>query len=61
MDTYDAGLHLNHTGAEKLSRYFAQILAENHNIPDRRNDAAIAEVYNEKLQRYDAEVNNGKN
>lgn len=60
VDTYDAGLHLNHTGAEKLSRYFAQILAENHNIPDRRNDAAIAAVYNEKLQRYDAEVNNGK-
>jgi len=60
VDTYDAGLHLNHAGAEKLSRYFAQILAENHNIPDRRNDAAIAAVYNEKLQRYDAEVNNGK-
>ena len=57
VDTYDAGLHLNHTGAEKLSRYFAQILAENHQIPDRRNDPEIAEIYNEKLKRYDAEVN----
>lgn len=25
-DTYDAGLHLNRTGAEKLTRYFSQIL-----------------------------------
>ena len=58
VDTYDAGLHLNHTGAEKLSRYFALILAENHDIPDRRNDPETAAVYDEKLKRYDAEVNN---
>ena len=57
VDTYDAGLHLNHTGAEKLSRYFAEILAENHDIPDRRKDVEIAAVYDEKLKRYDAEVN----
>ena len=57
VDTYDAGLHLNHTGAEKLSRYFAQILAENHQVPDRRNDPEIAGIYDEKLKRYDAEVN----
>lgn len=57
MDTYDAGLHLNHTGAEKLSRYFGQILAEKHGIPDRRNDPDVAAVYDEKLKRYDAEVN----
>ena len=57
VDTYDAGLHLNHTGAEKLSRYFAQILAENHQIPDRRTDSKIAAIYDEKLKRYDAEVN----
>lgn len=57
VDTYDAGLHLNHTGAEKLSRYFGQILAENHGIPDRRNDPDVAAVYDEKLKRYDEEVN----
>jgi len=57
VDTYDAGLHLNHTGAEKLSRYFGQILAEKHGIPDRRNDPDMAAVYDEKLKRYDAEVN----
>ena len=27
-DTYDAGLHLNRTGAEKLTRYFARCLKE---------------------------------
>jgi len=56
-DTYDAGLHLNLTGATKLSRYFADILAEAHGIPDRRNDPEISELYNEKLRLYDAEVN----
>ena len=60
QDTYDAGLHLNLTGATKMSRYFAKILAENHNIPDRREDPAVAPLYNEKLSRYDAETENGK-
>ena len=27
-DTYDAGLHLNRAGAEKLTRYFARCLKE---------------------------------
>ena len=57
VDTYDAGLHLNHTGAVKLSNYFAQILAQEHGIADHRNESQIAAEYNEKLKRYDAEVN----
>ena len=52
-DTYDAGLHLNLDGAQKLSVYFAKILAEDHNLPDRREDAEIAAVYDEKLRLYD--------
>ena len=56
-DTYDAGLHLNLDGATKMSRYFAQILAEDHGIPDRRNDPEIAALYDEKLRQYDAEAN----
>ena len=59
-DTYDAGLHLNLTGATKMSRYFAKILSENHGIPDRREDPAVFPLYNEKLSRYDAETDNGK-
>ena len=59
-DTYDAGLHLNLQGAVKLSRYFAQILTEYHDIPDRRSDPAIAALYGEKLARYDEAIENGK-
>lgn len=56
VDTYDQGLHMNLTGATKLSRYFAGILAENHEIPDRRGETEVAEVYDEKLRRYDEEA-----
>ena len=52
-DTYDAGLHLNLDGAEKLSVYFARILAENHGIPDRRGEKEISAIYDEKLRLYD--------
>lgn len=52
-DTYDGGLHLNLSGATKLSAYFADILADGHGIPDRRTDAAVAPIYDEKLRRYD--------
>lgn len=57
-DTYDAGLHLNLDGAEKLSVYFARILAENHGIEDRRNDPTVSAVYDEKLRLYDEAVGN---
>lgn len=57
VDTYDAGLHLNHTGAVKLSNYFARILAQEHDLADHRNDPEIAEIYEEKLKRYDEEIN----
>jgi hypothetical protein len=56
-DTYDAGLHLNLAGATKMSQYFARILAEEHGIPDRRNDPEISKLYDEKLRQYDAEAN----
>jgi len=57
VDTYDAGLHLNLTGATKLSAYFADILSEEHGVADRRTDPEIAAVYDEKLRQYDAEAN----
>lgn len=55
-DTYDSGLHLNLQGAVKLSGYFANILAENHGMADHREDPEIAAVYEEKLERYDHEI-----
>ncbi len=59
VDTYDAGLHLNLTGAEKMSDYFANILAENHGLADHRQDPKIAALYEEKLKRYDEEKQKG--
>lgn len=59
-DTYDAGLHLNLSGATKLSRYFAEILSQEHGIADRRDDPQIAAIYNEKLKLYDLQANTGK-
>ncbi len=51
-DTYDAGKHLNVYGAEKLTRYFGKILAESHNAPDRREDTALSEIWNSRLEAY---------
>jgi hypothetical protein len=56
VDTYDEGLHMNLTGATKLSRYFAGILAENHGMINHRNDPAVAETYDRLLCEYDAAV-----
>jgi len=56
LDTYDGGLHMNLSGATKLSRYFANILTRDHGMADHRTDSEIAPVYEEKLARYDAEA-----
>ena len=54
-DTYDAGLHLNLSGAEKLSRYFGRILSEECGIESRRGDAALEAQWDEKRQAYEAD------
>ena len=51
-DTYDAGIHLNVYGAEKLTRYFGKILKEGHNAPDRRSDAAMSAVWDKRVAAY---------
>lgn len=55
-DTYDGGYHLNLFGAVKLSRYFGQILAEEHGLEDHRQEPEIASVYDRKLQAYDEAI-----
>ncbi|MDE6566869.1 MAG: SGNH/GDSL hydrolase family protein, partial [Lachnospiraceae bacterium] len=52
-DTYDGGLHLNRNGAGKLAGYLGKVLTEQYGIPDHRNDADIAEVYQKKYQFYE--------
>lgn len=51
-DTYDGGLHLNLSGATKLSKYFAKILEERYNLTDYSKDL----VYEEKLEKYNKEI-----
>jgi len=59
-DTYDAGLHLNVSGAEKLSVYFAEILAKEHSVLDRREESEICVVYDQKLKDYDLAIDQRK-
>ena len=51
-DTYDTGLHLNVYGAEKASKWFGNILQKELNVPDRREETAIAEAWAEKCSTY---------
>ncbi|MDR1320552.1 MAG: SGNH/GDSL hydrolase family protein [Gracilibacteraceae bacterium] len=53
VDTYDAGLHLNLAGAEKLTRYFGAALRARGDWPDRRADPALRAVWAEKARRYE--------
>ena len=54
-DTYDEGVHLNVSGAEKLTDYFGKLLSEQHRLPDHRTEAETAALWAEKLERYRTE------
>ena len=54
-DTYDGGMHLNVYGAEKMTDCFGKILAENHSLPDKRDDTETAGKWESKIARYYAE------
>lgn len=51
-DTYDSGLHLNLSGAEKLSAYFGGILAEDFGLEDHRGDEEFSLVWDAKADAY---------
>lgn len=55
-DTYDGGLHMNLSGADKISEYLGSVLTEEYGIKDHRQDEEIAEVYKEKVKRYYEEI-----
>ena len=52
QDTYDSGLHLNLYGATKLSAYFAQILKEQFDLTDYRENEDVNRLYQERLTEY---------
>ena len=52
VDTYDAGIHLNVYGAEKLTRYIGALLRERHDVPDRRDDQDASAVWAGRVETY---------
>ena len=52
VDTYDEGFHLNVYGAEKTSRYFGRILAEECSVPNRKNDSELSGLWDERVESY---------
>lgn len=53
-DTYDAGLHLNTQGAEKMADYFGAYLVENYELTDYRDNEKYAKAWQEKVDFYNA-------
>ena len=51
-DTYDGGLHMNLSGAEKFTKYLGQLLQEKYQLPDRRSDKQLSEIWQEKVDFY---------
>lgn len=54
-DTYDGGLHMNLSGAEKLSRYIGRYLTEEIGLSDHRDETELSGRWEEKLAAYEAE------
>ncbi len=54
VDTYDAGLHLNVTGAEKVAVYLGEVLQKEFHIEDKREDKEFSEIWKEKVQFYNS-------
>jgi len=47
-DTYDGGLHMNLSGADKLSEYIGNLLVTEYGIKDHRQEEKFSSVYNDK-------------
>ncbi|MDE6674951.1 MAG: hypothetical protein K2K19_09120, partial [Acetatifactor sp.] len=54
-DTYDAGLHLNLSGAEKITEYLGEVLREETDLADRRDEEHLSGIWSDKLAVYEQE------
>lgn len=55
-DTYDAGLHMNLSGATKLTKCFGKFLSEQCRVADRRGEEELVELWKSKRKLYDEEI-----
>ena len=53
QDTFDAGMHMNLSGAEKLSAWMGKYLSEKVGVTDRRSEAPLVENWNKKITFYE--------
>lgn len=53
QDTYDGGLHMNVTGAEKCADYLGKFLSEKYSLTDLRGDADTAAEWERKTAFYE--------
>lgn len=54
-DTYDAGLHLNLSGAEKITEYLGEVLRKEAGLKDRRDEEHLSQVWDGKIEAYEQE------
>lgn len=54
-DTYDAGLHLNLSGAEKITAYLGEVLQREAGLADRRGEEPLSRVWEDKIAAYERE------
>ncbi len=53
QDTYDGGLHLNLSGAEKITKFLGAYLKEHTPVTDRRNESSLSVSWEMKLKAYE--------
>ena len=51
-DTYDAGAHLNLAGAEKLAKYFGNILRNYHGMTGHKGDVVYEAIWTDLTDKY---------
>ena len=55
-DTFDGGLHMNLSGAQKCSDFLGSKLVEIYGLSDRRGEAELNNIWKEKIQRYNDDI-----
>lgn len=56
VDTYDAGLHMNLSGAEKITRYLGGVLSAEVGLEDRRGEKELQKIWEPKIKAYEEEI-----